>query len=89
MGWIDSRRLLKFIVACQDSEDGGISDRPGNTADVYHTFFGIAGMALLGYFDTAEAAGAPHRQVDPTYALPVEVVAKLGLPRQKLTLSSP
>ena len=51
VGWIDAAKLLRFIIACQDSEDGGISDRPGNTADVYHTFFGIAGMALLGYFE--------------------------------------
>jgi geranylgeranyl transferase type-2 subunit beta len=31
---------------CQDS-DGGISDRPGNTPDVFHTFFGLAALSLL------------------------------------------
>ncbi len=61
MSWIDGARLLRVIVACQDSEDGGISDRPGNTADVYHTFFGIAGMSLLGYFGPEYPH--PHQQV--------------------------
>ena len=28
---------------------GGISDRPGNMVDVFHTFFGIAGLSLLKY----------------------------------------
>ncbi|KAM3567083.1 hypothetical protein VYU27_010766, partial [Nannochloropsis oceanica] len=30
--WIDRARLKSFILACQDKEDGGISDRPGNVA---------------------------------------------------------
>ena len=36
----------------QDPEDGGISDRPGNMVDVFHTHFGIAGVcgARLGAF---------------------------------------
>lgn len=27
----------------QDDENGGIADRPGDMADVFHTFFGVAG----------------------------------------------
>ncbi|CAN0475809.1 unnamed protein product, partial [Discosporangium mesarthrocarpum] len=49
--WIDRSRLQNFILRCQDAEDGGISERPGNLADIFHTFFGIAGLSLLGYFD--------------------------------------
>ncbi|CAN0534250.1 unnamed protein product, partial [Ectocarpus sp. 8 AP-2014] len=49
--WIDGTRLKGFILRCQDSEDGGIAERPGNLADIFHTFFGIAGLSLLGYFD--------------------------------------
>ncbi|CAN0172617.1 unnamed protein product, partial [Hapterophycus canaliculatus] len=30
---------------------GGIAERPGNLADIFHTFFGVAGLSLLGYFD--------------------------------------
>lgn len=31
----------------QDDENGGIADRPGDMADVFHTFFGVAG--ILGF----------------------------------------
>lgn len=38
-------------------------------ADVYHTFFGIAGLSLMGY---------PGLQgINPTWALPEEVVERL------------
>jgi hypothetical protein len=53
----------------QDEEDGGISDRPDDMVDVYHTFFGIAGLSLMGYEGLAA--------IDPTYALPVETVRAL------------
>jgi geranylgeranyl transferase type-2 subunit beta len=56
-------------LSAQDEEDGGISDRPEDMVDVYHTFFGIAGLALMGY-PGLEA-------IDPTYALPVSVVQRL------------
>ncbi len=55
--------LLVWIV--QDEEDGGISDRPDDMADVYHTFFGIAGLSLMGYPGLAA--------IDPAWALPTEV----------------
>ena len=41
--WIDRDKLVQFILSCQDTETGGISDRPGNYVDVFHTVFGIAG----------------------------------------------
>ena len=28
---------------------GGIADRPGDMVDVFHTFFAIAGLSLLGH----------------------------------------
>ena len=33
----------------QDEDGGGISDRPEDEVDVYHTFFGVAGLSLMGY----------------------------------------
>ena len=55
----------------QDGVKGGISDRPDDEADVFHTFFGVAGLSLLGF---------PGLQpVDPVYALPVHVIKRLGL----------
>jgi geranylgeranyl transferase type-2 subunit beta len=49
LGWIDGERLKTFILSCQDTENGGIADRPGDTVDVFHTCFGIAGLSLLGH----------------------------------------
>jgi len=47
---------------CQDSE-GGISDRPGNCVDVFHTFFGLAALSLLN----PQKYGL--EQINPTYAI--------------------
>lgn len=57
----------------QDPDAGGIADRPDNVSDVYHTFFGCAGLSLLGF---------PRLQaIDPVYAMPVDVVRRLGIAR--------
>lgn len=60
--WIDRERLINFILRCQDTELGGISDRPGNMVDVYHTLFGLTGLSMLGH----EGLDL----VDPVYCLP-------------------
>jgi geranylgeranyl transferase type-2 subunit beta len=49
--WIDRVALSKVILSCQDQEHGGISDRPGNSVDVFHTCFGISGLSLLQWSD--------------------------------------
>lgn len=60
--WIDRDALSKFILRCQDTELGGLSDRPGNMVDVWHTCFGLTGLSLLGY---------PGLDIiDPVYCLP-------------------
>lgn len=69
--FIDGKSLTSFIIKCQDDADGGIADRPGDMADVFHTFFGLAGLSLLG-----NSRLAP---IDPTFALPAEVVKRLRL----------
>ena len=66
--WVDADKLEEFVLSSQDSEDGGISDRPGNIADPFHTFLGIAGLSLFGKLDV------PH--VNPIYALPDEVLER-------------
>jgi geranylgeranyl transferase type-2 subunit beta len=59
----------------QDEDGGGISDRPEDQVDVYHTFFGIAGLSLMG---------RPGLQpIDPTFALPVDVVQRLRQRQQE------
>ncbi|KAI4241924.1 MAG: hypothetical protein L6R40_004323 [Gallowayella cf. fulva] len=47
--WIDKQKLSIFILQCQDPELGGIADRPGDTVDVFHTVFGLAGLSLVGF----------------------------------------
>ena len=67
--WIDGGALRAFILKCQDGADGGIADKPGNEADVFHTFFGIAGLAFLG------ADGV--LPVEPMHAMPVATMERL------------
>jgi len=47
--WVDGGKLAEFILRCQDSEEGGLADRPGDMVDVFHTHFGVAGLSLLGW----------------------------------------
>lgn len=83
--WIDGEKLSNFILECQDSSDGGIADRPMDMVDIFHTFFGICGLSLLGYFETQKfSAAANYRNIDPTYALPVDIVESLNLSFQRL-----
>lgn len=49
LDWIDTEKLQTFILAAQDPDLGGIADRPGDVVDVFHTYFGIAGLSLTGY----------------------------------------
>lgn len=67
--WIDGGSLRSYILSCQDEEAGGISDKPGDEVDVFHTFFGIAGLSLL------RSDGV--RPIDPTFALPVHTMQRL------------
>lgn len=47
--WIDRDQLIGFILRCQDADNGGVSDRPGNMVDVWHTVYAVAGLSLLGF----------------------------------------
>ncbi|KAG9231536.1 terpenoid cyclases/protein prenyltransferase alpha-alpha toroid [Amylocarpus encephaloides] len=47
--WIDGKKLTNFILKCQDPKEGGFADRPGDMVDVFHTCFGVAGLALLEF----------------------------------------
>lgn len=67
--WINKEKLEGFILSCQDQERGGISDAPDDAVDVFHTFFGVAGLSFLEY--------PGIRPIDPAYALPVHVVDRI------------
>ena len=70
--WIDGEKLDSFILECQDLEDGGFADRPGNQTDVYHTCFAICGLALT----FPEKYGLEY--VDPVLCLPKVLSAKIN-----------
>jgi prenyltransferase beta subunit len=55
-------------------------------SDIFHTYFGICGLLLLEYFDGLkdDPQTAKFDQIDPTYALPMQVVRRLGLTAQVL-----
>ncbi|KAJ9142113.1 Terpenoid cyclases/protein prenyltransferase alpha-alpha toroid [Pleurostoma richardsiae] len=67
--WIDREALIRFILRCQDSEMGGIADRPGDMVDVWHTLFGITGLSLL------EFPGL--EPVDPVYCMPKSTIERI------------
>ncbi|PYH43377.1 Rab geranylgeranyltransferase subunit beta BET2 [Aspergillus saccharolyticus JOP 1030-1] len=70
--WIDSRKLTAFILQCQDSDAGGIGDRPGSMVDVFHTCFGVAGLSLLKFDGLQE--------VDPVYCMPKNITMRCLAP---------
>ncbi|XP_072973281.1 geranylgeranyl transferase type-2 subunit beta 1 isoform X2 [Typha angustifolia] len=74
--WIDTEKLASFILNCQDRENGGISDGPDNAVDVYHTFFGLAGLSLMEY--------PGLKSIDPAYASPVDVVNRIFFGKSRI-----
>ncbi|CCE64824.1 hypothetical protein TPHA_0I03230 [Tetrapisispora phaffii CBS 4417] len=65
LDWINYEKLRNFILQSQDEVKGGISDRPDNEVDVFHTVFGLAGLSLMGFDDLVP--------IDPAYCMPCSV----------------
>ncbi|KAJ2923535.1 hypothetical protein H1R20_g13563, partial [Candolleomyces eurysporus] len=72
--WIDAEKLTAFILSAQDTESGGIADRPGDMADVFHTIFGVAGLSILGYPGLED--------LDPVYCMPAKLIEAKGLRKE-------
>jgi len=75
---VNLNSLRGYVLQCQD-EAGGISDRPGNEVDVFHTFFGLASLSLID----AEKHGL--LKVNPVFAIP-EVTLNKHFPHLKKSL---
>lgn len=91
LNWIDSDKLIKFILSAQDEQGGGIADRPGDMVDVFHTLFGLAGEhdVEYPYFSISLSAaglslvGFPGlNDLDPVYCMPVHLIEERGLRKQ-------
>jgi geranylgeranyl transferase type-2 subunit beta len=65
LGVVDRDLLERFILDSQEEIEGPIADRPGNMGDIFHTFFGIAGLALLN------ASKNQLSRIDPIVCLPI------------------
>ncbi|XP_067139980.1 geranylgeranyl transferase type-2 subunit beta isoform X1 [Centruroides vittatus] len=76
--WIDKDKLIRFILACQDEETGGFSDRPGDMVDPFHTLFGLAGLSLLG--------DSRVKSVNPVFCMPQYVIDRIGIKIQLLNM---
>jgi geranylgeranyl transferase type-2 subunit beta len=66
--WIDRPALRRFVLRCQDAEHGGLSDRPEDAVDVFHTHFGVAGLSLLEWSerrDGEEGEALGLVEIDP------------------------
>ena len=72
MSGINTRKLEEFILECQDPEDGGMSDRPGNMTDIFHTFFGLTALSLIDHqkYDL--------EPIDAVFALPKKFTKELN-----------
>ena len=66
--WIDFEGLKDYVLKCQDLDSGGISDRPGNEVDVFHTYFGLTALSLMKYYDL--------EKIDHVYAIPESTIRK-------------
>ncbi|KAK0168901.1 hypothetical protein PV327_002659 [Microctonus hyperodae] len=75
--WIDKKKLLEFVLACQDAETGGFSDRPGDMVDPFHTLFGLAAISLL-------EADSVLKPINPTYCMPENIIDRLGVTPSRL-----
>ncbi|KAG7531003.1 PFTB repeat [Arabidopsis suecica] len=62
-------KLVSSSWTVQDMDNGGISDRPNYAVDIFHTYFGVAGLSLLEYPGV--------KTIDPAYALPVHVTNQI------------
>lgn len=70
---INTQKLEEFILSCQDEEDGGMSDRPGNTTDIFHTFFGLAALSLIDH------EKYNLEEIDALFAIPKKLTKNLRL----------
>lgn len=68
---------IEFILACQDTETGGFSDRPGDMVDPFHTLFGLTAISMLG-------ADKTLKEVNPTFCMPEYVIRRLNLKPDRL-----
>lgn len=44
--WMSSQHLQQYILTCCQAQKGGIEDKPGKGADLYHTCYALSGLSI-------------------------------------------
>lgn len=70
--WIDADGLRGFIEGAVDEGTGGVADRKGDQADLFHTLFGVAAYGFVGGEDVKAWEG-----VDPRYCMTRTVIKRV------------
>jgi len=74
---VDTDEVLRFLLERAQHVVGGFGKYPGDPPDVYHSFFGLATMAMLGHEDV-KGLHAVTCVPEETVAWLEEVVRKSG-----------
>jgi protein farnesyltransferase subunit beta len=57
---LDRRRLQTYVLACCQSPDGGMRDKPGKARDLYHTCYCLSGLSSAQHYGGGGVLGPPH-----------------------------
>ncbi|KAJ2161792.1 CAAX farnesyltransferase (FTase) subunit beta [Coemansia sp. RSA 552] len=70
----DRAALQRYVLACcQDDRMGGLRDKPGKSADLYHTMYCLMGLSLSQHYMGVE----PTEQIEDTssvYSVPARMM---------------
>ncbi|XP_026191960.1 protein farnesyltransferase subunit beta [Cyclospora cayetanensis] len=57
--WMSSQHLQQYILCCCQAPKGGIEDKPGKGADLYHTCYALSGMSIAQHAAAQGEFGKP------------------------------
>ncbi len=64
--------LQEYVLICCQKPNGGLIDKPGKPADIYHTCYTLSGLSIaqnFGSSSTPLVIGNPENEVLPTHPL--------------------
>jgi protein farnesyltransferase subunit beta len=64
--------LQEYVLICCQRPNGGLIDKPGKPADLYHTCYTLSGLAISQHCETDKApliVGRPDNELLPTHPL--------------------
>ena len=82
-GLVDKENARRFLLEKMQHRIGGFGKSPGSPPDLYHSFFGLAVLGLLG----DEREKGKVRAFDAGLAVPRETVGVIERARQRLVES--